>query len=154
MITGFFNLLNAPLQVALCKYVPSQGVIRLQWPYRQVRWNAKQAALASGKGRRRLYTQSWLMYIWWGGGGFIKRALCWATGEHWGPSVCHVVCHEENPGAWGSSNNKLIRGRRHTHCYESSLLSKILLVAENSLNQTLRCKWLWVQRKYGTKGCS
>lgn len=100
-ITGFFNLLNAPLQVALCKYVPSQGVIRLQWPYRQVRWDAKQAALASGKGRRRLYTRSWLMYIWRGGGGFIKRALSWAAGKCWGPSeVTAVPWRMSRGGAW------------------------------------------------------
>ena len=101
LIRGFFNLLNARLQVALCQYVPSQRVVGLQWPYRQVRWDAIQAALASGKGRRMLYTLSWLMYTWREGGGFIKRAPSWVAGERWGLSeVTAVPCCVSWGGPW------------------------------------------------------
>lgn len=85
IVTRFFNLLNTPLHVTQCKYGLSPGAISLQQPYQKVTCDAKQAALGSGKGRWRLYTLSWLIYIWQQGGGFVIRVLSWDAGELLGP---------------------------------------------------------------------
>lgn len=94
-ITVFFSLLNAPLHVTRCKYGLSPGAISLRWPYQKVRWDAKQAVLASGKGRWRLFTLSWLIFIWQWAGGFIIRMLSWDASELLGPlwsNCCAMLC--------------------------------------------------------------